>query len=302
MREERRVVTALFADIVGSTPLGERLGLEEYKLVMGEAVAHMVNAVEAFGGTIKDLAGDGVLALFGAPLTHEDDPERAILAGLRIVEDIEGFSAEVVRAWGNAGLGVRVGGETGPLVTGAVGAGSRVEYGAVGDVVNTTARLQSAADPGTVLVGPTTRSLVEPAFTWGPTRDVSLKGKEDLLAVAAVTGVTGAQARVSLEATTPFVGRSDERARGVAAVEGALTGAGAIVFITGEPGIGKTRLTNELRAAFEGGASAHGAPRWLEGRCVSYGGSLPYGPFRDLLRSWLGVHADDPPLRVRSGL
>ena len=302
MREERRVVTALFADIVGSTPLGERLGLEEYKLVMGEAVAHMVNAVEAFGGTVKDLAGDGVLALFGAPLTHEDDPERAILAGLRIVEDIEGFSAEVVRAWGVAGLGVRVGVETGPVVTGAVGAGSRVEYGAVGDVVNTAARLQSAADPGTVLVGAATRSLVEPAFTWGPVRDVTLKGKDEPLAVAAVTGVTGAQARVSLEATTPFVGRSDERARGVAAVEGALTGSGAIVFITGEPGIGKTRLTSELRAAFEGGASAKGEPRWLEGRCVSYGGSLPYGPFRDLVRSWLGVHADDPPLRVRIGL
>ena len=299
MREERRVITAVFADMAGSTALGERLDLEEYKLVMGEAVAHMVNAVEAFGGTVKDLAGDGVLALFGAPVTHEDDPERAILASLRLVEDIEGFSAEVERAWGVAGLAVRVGVETGPVVTGAVGAGSRVEYGATGDVVNTAARLQAAADPGTVVVGPATRSLVEPAFAWGPRREVTLKGKELPLEVAAVTGVTGAQARVSVEATTPFVGRSAERAQGVEAVEATLAGSGGIVFITGEPGIGKTRLTGELRLAFEGGTSAHGGPRWLEGRCVSYGGSLPYGPFRDLLRSWLGVHADDPPLRVR---
>ena len=226
MREERRVITAVFADMAGSTALGERLDLEEYKLVMGEAVAHMVNAVEAFGGTVKDLAGDGVLALFGAPVTHEDDPERAILASLRIVEDIEGFSAEVERAWGVAGLAVRVGVETGPVVTGAVGAGSRVEYGATGDVVNTAARLQAAADPGTVVVGPATRSLVEPAFAWGPRREVALKGKELPLEVAAVTGVTGAQARVSVEATTPFVGRSAERAQGVEAVEATLAGSG----------------------------------------------------------------------------
>jgi ABC-type oligopeptide transport system substrate-binding subunit/class 3 adenylate cyclase len=302
MREERRVVTALFADIVGSTPLGERLGMEEYKLVIGEAVAHMVGAVETFGGTVKDLAGDGILALFGAPLAHEDDPERAILAALRIVEDIDGFSSEVARSWGISGLDVRVGVETGPVVTGAVGSGSRVEYGAVGDVVNVAARLQSHAEPGTVLVGATTRSLVGPAFSWGPEHEVTLKGKSEALSVSIATGVTGEQARVSIEAITPFVGRDDERARGIETVGGVLTGSGAIVLITGEPGIGKTRLTGELRRAFETGHSAYGEPRWLEGRCVSYGGSLPYGPFRDLLRSWLGVHTDDPPLRVRVAL
>ena len=145
MREERRFVTALFADLIGSTALGERLEPEELKLVgFGHAVGRIVGAVEAFGGTIKDLAGDGVLALFGAPVAHEDDPERALLAGLRIVEEMGEFADEVRRSWGIDGFGVRVGVESGPVVVGAVGAGSRIEYGATGDAVNVAARLQAA--------------------------------------------------------------------------------------------------------------------------------------------------------------
>src|SRR5918999_3177681 len=99
MREERKVVTALFADLVGSTALAERLDPEELKLVVGDAIARVVGAVEAFGGTVKDLAGDGVLGLFGAPLAHEDDPERALLAALRIVEEMAEFADDVRRSW-----------------------------------------------------------------------------------------------------------------------------------------------------------------------------------------------------------
>src|SRR5438874_10749677 len=131
MREERKVVTALFADLQGSTALGEQLDAEDVKLIVGEAVARMVHAVEDFGGTVKDLAGDGVLALFGAPVTHEDDPERAVRAALRIAADVADYGAEVERAWGIEGLAARVGVTTGPVVLGAVGAGSRIEYGAV---------------------------------------------------------------------------------------------------------------------------------------------------------------------------
>jgi class 3 adenylate cyclase len=107
MREERRFVTALFADLVGSTGLAERLEPEELKLVLGDAVARIVTAVEAFGGTVKDLAGDGVLALFGAPVAHEDDPERALLAALRIVDDVGSFADDVRRSWGIDGFGDR---------------------------------------------------------------------------------------------------------------------------------------------------------------------------------------------------
>src|SRR5207302_4368350 len=109
LREERKVVTALFADLIGSTALGERLDPEEVRLIVGEAVARIVGAVEAFGGTIKDLAGDGVLALFGAPTAHEDDAERAVLAGLKIAGDIASYGHEVARGWGVEGFDVRVG-------------------------------------------------------------------------------------------------------------------------------------------------------------------------------------------------
>src|SRR6185503_15536087 len=167
MREERRFVTALFADLVGSTPLAERLEPEEVKLVVGDAIARIVGAIESYGGTIKDLAGDGVLALFGAPIAHEDDPERALLAGLRIVEEIGEFADDVRRSWGIDGFGVRVGVESGPVVVGAVGAGSRVEYSAMGDAVNVAARLQAHAQPGVILVGENTAGRLEPLFEWG---------------------------------------------------------------------------------------------------------------------------------------
>ena len=125
MREERKVVTAVFADVVGSTALGERLDPEEAKLIVGEAVARIVQAVEEFGGTVKDLAGDGVLALFGAPVSHEDDAERAVRAALRITREISAYAREVSEAWGIEGFGVRVGVDTGPVVLGPVGAGGR---------------------------------------------------------------------------------------------------------------------------------------------------------------------------------
>jgi ABC-type oligopeptide transport system substrate-binding subunit/class 3 adenylate cyclase len=303
-REERRIVTALFADVVGSTPLGERLDPEELKVVLQEAIARMIGSIEAFGGTVKDLAGDGVLALFGAPVAHEDDPERAIRAGLRIVEDIADYGLEVERAWGIAGFAVRVGINTGLVVVGAVGAGARVEYSALGDPVNVAARLQGHARPGTVLVGADTQALAAAAFTWAEPVRLELKGKAEPFAAVEALGVSATPSRTrGFEgAQAPLVGRQRELAAGAAAVESVLGGSGGVLFLTGEPGIGKTRLLAELRSTFERGRAGHGRPRWLEGRCVSYGESMPYWPLRDLFRSWLGVLADEPELRVRVAL
>jgi ABC-type oligopeptide transport system substrate-binding subunit/class 3 adenylate cyclase len=301
IREERRVVTAVFADLVGSTALGERLDPEELKLVVGDAVARMVLAIEAFDGTVKDLAGDGVLALFGAPFAHEDDAERAVRAALRIVEDVEGFAHEVADAWDIQGLSVRVGVNTGPVITGAIGAGDRVEYGALGDAVNVAARLQALAQPGTVLVGDDTRRAVASVFTWADARSMEAKGKSEALIASVVTGVDGSPgvSRRGVRPGTAMVGRDAELDKALEAIDDVSHGAGGIAFVTGEPGIGKTRMVQELRRAFGSATPAHGRGLWLEGRCVSYGESLPYWPFRDLLRSWLGVQAEEPELRVR---
>jgi ABC-type transport system substrate-binding protein/class 3 adenylate cyclase len=301
MREERKVVTTLFADLVGSTALGERLDPEEAKLIVGEAIAHMIRAVEEFGGTVKDLAGDGMLAFFGAPVTHEDDPERAIRTALRIVQDVGEYGVEVARAWGVPELAVRAGVNSGPVVLGPVGAGQRVEYSAYGDTVNTAARLQTAAAPGTVLVGGATHRLVEPLFDWGERLDLSLKGKSQPVRAYEVHAAraVSAKARGIPGVQTPLVGRERELGIGREALDDVLGGRGGILFITGEVGIGKSRLMIELRSLFRTAKSSPGRPLWLEGRCVSYGESLPYWPFRDLLREWLGAGADEPELRVR---
>ena len=125
IREERRPITALFADLVGSTALAERLDEAEVKLIVGDAVARMVVEVERLGGYVKDLAGDGVLAFFGAPVASEDDAERALLAGLQIVESIGSYAVDIERAWEISGFGVRVGITTGPVVVGALVTGER---------------------------------------------------------------------------------------------------------------------------------------------------------------------------------
>jgi ABC-type oligopeptide transport system substrate-binding subunit/class 3 adenylate cyclase len=304
MREERRFVTALFADLVGSTSLGERLDPEELKLVVGDAVARIVTAVETFGGTVKDLAGDGVLALFGAPVAHEDDPERALRAALRIVDDLGEFAEEVRRSWSVDGFGVRVGVESGPVVVGAIGAGSRIEYGATGDAVNVAARLQSHAEPGQVLVGGGTAARVEPLFEWGPPMELDLKGKTAPVVARLVVAATATPGPLrGLEGIqTAVVGRDRELGEISRVVEGALAGTGAILVVSGEPGIGKSRLLAETREGFERGSAPKGRPRWIEGKCVSYGEAMTYWPFRDLVRSWLGVAADEPEMRVRLAL
>jgi ABC-type oligopeptide transport system substrate-binding subunit/class 3 adenylate cyclase len=302
-REERRTVTALFADLVGSTPLGERLDPEEVRLIVGEAVARIVRRIEAYGGTVKDLAGDGVLALFGAPTAHEDDTERAVRTGLSVAEEIDEYGEDVARGWGVEPLRVRVGVATGPVVVGEIGAGSRVEYGATGDAVNVAARLQSAAEPGTVLVADATRRAVEPLFDWGESRALDLKGKDEPVTASAVHGAHEVGEKVrGLEGTqVRMVGRQRELDVVREAVDQVLAGAGAILFLTGEPGSGKSRLRAETHDLATGLPSERPVT-WLEGRCVSYGETLPYWPFRDLLRRWLGGSADDPEIRVRISL
>jgi ABC-type transport system substrate-binding protein/class 3 adenylate cyclase len=305
IREERKVVTAVFADLVGSTALAERLDPEEVKLIVGEAVARIVHAVEEFGGTVKDLAGDGVLTLFGAPVSHEDDAERALRAGLRILDDIRDYGAEVARAWGVEGFGVRVGVGTGPVVLGPVGAGRRVEYAAFGDAVNVAARLQSSASPGTALADADTYRLAEALFEWRSPAELALKGRSASVVAYQFVGIQHAAARVrgvrGMQAA--LVGRDRELATARNALGAALAGTGGILFISGEAGIGKSRLVNELHDLSD--VAARGTdrpPLWLDGRCVSYGESLPYWPFRDLVRGWLGASLDQPELKIRVSL
>ncbi|CAA9273041.1 MAG: hypothetical protein AVDCRST_MAG10-3403 [uncultured Acidimicrobiales bacterium] len=294
IRRERKVVTALFADLVGSTALTESLDPEDAMEVLGDAISRIVLLVEDLGGTVKDLAGDGVLALFGAPVAHEDDVDRALHAGLRIT----GLFGRQERSTSSGGpaLDVRVGVETGLVVLGPVGAGSRVEYGATGDTVNTAARLQAAAEPGTVLVGPAARRLAERRFAWGGRRELTLKGKAEPVpawpVLRPVVAVPGSDHSV------PLVGRGHELAQVSAAVDGALEGQGGLVVLLGEGGTGKGRLLAEARAVAEAGTRPLS---WIALQCASYEQSVPFAPLRRLFGRWLGLAPDTEPT-VAAGL
>jgi class 3 adenylate cyclase/tetratricopeptide (TPR) repeat protein len=305
-REARRVVTALFADVVGSTALAESLDPEDFSTLVGDAVARMVSEVEDLDGHVEHLAGDGLLALFGVPVAHEDDAERAVHAGLRIASSLGEYATQVASEWKLDAFAVRVGIETGLVVFAPVGSGRTVEFSAMGDSVNTAARLQAEARPCTVLVGERTRRLVEPLFEWGPSGALTLKGKSEPVTACEVVRARGAagprRGLAGVGAGAGLVGRDDELAAAMTRVREVLHGSGGTLFVTGEGGIGKSRLLRELRNRYEGSPSGAGAPMWLQARCVSYGRAVPYLPFRGLLSDWLGVPTGQPDEAVARAL
>lgn len=299
--DERRIVTVLFADLVGSTPLGASLGPDEFKLVVDDAVRRMVAACEQFGGRVVNIAGDGLLALFGAPVAHEDDPERAVLAGLRLVEEVAAYGEEVAAGWGVDPLQARVGITTGPVVTGLAGAGEHVHYSALGDTVNTAARLESAARPGTVLVDGPTRDQLGPSFTWSDPRSIVLKGKSEPVAAYEATAGRpgGGRPRGIEDRPTRLHSRDAEIETATGAIEEVLAGRGSVLVLTGAPGVGKSRLVSELRAACERRSDPQRPLLWLQGTCLSYGESQPLWPLREIVTAWMGVPIDQPELRLR---
>lgn len=287
-RDELRPVTALFADIAGSTALGERLAPDEVKALVGECVTQMSKAVEEYGGTVQAYEGDGICAYFGVPHAHEDDPERAARTGLRILEVVGAYARDIAEAWAIPDFAVRVGINTGRAGVGTVGAGSPQTV-ALGDTVNVAARLQSAAAPGTIAVGEDTARRLVHRFVFEPLGPLSVKGRAEPVVASRLVGPIRAVAASRLRA---LVGREAEidRLRAVANVE---TGRGQALLILGEPGIGKTRILAELRSLLP----AH--ITWLEGHCLSYGG-LPSWPFVELLRRWLDVELGEAEVVVRT--
>ena len=291
-QDERRPVTALFADIVGSTGLGERLGADEVKALVGEFVTRMTRAVEEFGGSIQAYMGDGICGLFGVPTAHEDDPERAARAALRILGVAATYAEEVQAAWGISGFSVRVGLNTGPVAVGLVGEDAE-QMVALGDTMNVAARLQSSTEPGTIAVGEATGARLAEGFVLEPLGGIEVKGRVEPVVASRLVGV---RPPTEPSASTPLVGREREAAHVDGAARDLAAGRGQVVLVVGDAGLGKTRMLRELRARVEDEAT------WLSGRCVSYGAHAPYGPFVDILRSWVGVEEGDAELAVRTKL
>ncbi len=297
---ERKLVTVLFADVIGSTALGELLDPEQITEIMNGAFAQFNSAVSRYGGTVARLLGDAVLAIFGAPVAHEDDPERAVLAGLAIQEAAEQYARTVAEAYGLE-FGVRVGINTGLAVLTTVGDESHTEYTAMGDTVNVAARMQSAATPGTVLVSGETYHFISRVFDVTPRGPLEVKGKSAPIDAYEVVGLKSLPVKTrGLEGiASALVGRDIELERLRHGMQGAVDGRGTMISIVGEAGLGKSRLIAELRSV-AAGTSPH--IMWMEGRAMSYGQTVPYYPWRQMLRGQIGAHDTTPPATARASL
>ncbi len=308
-REERRLVSVLFVELSSTDSAGSRTDPEDVRELVGAALAEVIAQVEALRGTVTSVSGHGLSALFGAPEAHEDDPERALRAALRIL------AAAAASASGSAGpstsrepLSVRVAVETGTAIVGPIVGGERSDFGAIGEVVGEAAALQSVARAGSVLVGPATRAATEGIFDWGPSEEVAtLPGRKPIVASYLVRPKPRPLAepgRRRLAASAALAGREGELAELTAAVRDTVAGKGRIVVVVGEPGLGKTRLVAECRKRFMAwvGAGSGRLPLWLEGRCASYASATPYGAYQQLLCRFVGAQLEEGEAVVRPAL
>src|SRR5215204_887625 len=307
MEGERKYVTVLFADVVDSTGLGERLDPEQVAEIMNGAFAFFNASVKKYDGTVARLLGDAILAFFGAPIAHEDDAERAVRAGLDIQAAAKEYAEAVRRDFG-VDFGVRVGINTGLAVLAAVGDEIRTEYTAMGDTTNIAARMQSAAAPGSVLISPGTYHLVKELFEFKARGATMVKGKSTPIETYEVLSPRSVPGKVrGLEGeglTSPLVGRVTEFRLVLDKLEEvAREGRGAFVTVVGEAGLGKSRLLAEVRKLAKAGSQDSQPPvAWLEGRALSYEQAVTYYPWRQVIRAAIGAQEGEPPEVVREKL
>ncbi|NOX30196.1 MAG: AAA family ATPase, partial [Actinobacteria bacterium] len=268
----RKTVTALFCDLVGSTAFGERVDAESARDAMGRYFEMARSVVEAHGGTVSKFVGDGVLALFGVPEMAEDDAERAVSCGLALQVGFEEIGRHITARYG-IDVGLRVGINTGEVVI------ASEDEDIVGDALNTAARLEAACAPGRVLVGEPTWRLTRSVVRYGDRRGIRAKGKEELVGSYEVLEAIGPIDEVA----TPFVGRDAElRQLRLVLEDTILDRTAKMVTVIGSPGVGKTRLAREMRAAVDGGTAA------FDLRCERSGGAT-FAPISELLRSIAGI-------------
>lgn len=291
---ERKLVTALFTDIVGSTSLAEAMDPEDWREIVSGAHQRVSAAVYRYEGTIAQLLGDGVLAFFGAPLAHEDDAERGIRAALDVLASIKEYAAELRQKNQVENFQMRVGLNTGLVVVGNIGSDLHMEYLAVGDTVNLAARMQSAADADTILISENTHRLASSLFEFEDRGKISVKGKAEPIHVFRVLEERKGAVRTRGIAglNSPMVGRQREFSTLTHVIADVRAGRGSIIAIIGEAGLGKSRLVAEWRRASL--APAEGAPAgpdilWVEGRCLSYASSIAHHLSTDILRALIGV-------------
>jgi adenylate cyclase len=289
--EERRLITALFADVSGFTSLADRLDPESLLEVIDPVISGLSSVVGRYGGYVEKFAGDALMALFGAPVSHEDDAARALRVALEMHRELARLVEELPH---EAELTLHVGVNSGHGIARILGSEARMDYAVLGDSVILAQRLESAAPPGETYASETTVRLTEADFEFEPVGELTLKGKAEPVPAWRLIGAREERASVARPA---LIGRETELAVVDDALRWLAQGSGGVLAITGEPGIGKSRL---VEAATDR-AVATGA-QYLNARCVSYGAGLAYWPYLDLLRRATGLRTDEPPDQTRARL
>nr|NIM93758.1 AAA family ATPase [Anaerolineales bacterium] len=303
---QRKPVTILFTDIVGSTAIAEKLDPEVWKEIVVGAHKRVGEAIYRYEGTIAQLLGDGVLAFFGAPITHEDDPIRAVRSAIEIQASVEEYGRELRGTIDD--FQMRIGINTGSVVIGEVGTDRHMEYLAIGDAVNVAARLQSAAEPEEVVLSDACARMVSAEFELKDLGEITVKGKTEPIRAYELIGIKAEpETGRGIEGyPTAYVGRAHEVEELQSALIALCGGHGQIVTMMGDAGIGKTRLLEEVKATTCGDESdlettpiSPSSIHWLEGRSLSYGGSLSYWTITQLFLADLGLSDGAPRVEIK---
>lgn len=300
---ERKLITVLFTDVVGSTAMAEKLDPEEWGRIISGAHRRVSEVIYRYEGTIAQLLGDGVLAFFGAPITHEDDPRRAINAALDIQASIAEYRRSLSAEKSVENFEMRVGLNTGLVIVGNIGGDLHMEYLAIGDTVNLAARIQDAAEPNTILITENTHRLVATLFDFQDRGTIEVKGKAEPIHVYRVIRERkdAVPTRGIAGLSSPMVGRARELSTLMQSIANVSAGQGSIISIIGEAGLGKSRLVAEWRTAAL--KETRNSPlRWIMGRCLSYGSSMAFHLGVSVLRGAIGTSADSSESETRAAL
>jgi class 3 adenylate cyclase/tetratricopeptide (TPR) repeat protein len=293
---ERKQVTVLFVDVKGSMELLADRDPEEARKLLDPVLERMMEAVHRYEGTVNQVMGDGIMALFGAPLAHEDHAVRACYAALRMQDAVRRYSDELRRAQG-VEVQIRVGLNSGDVVVRSIGSDLRMDYTAVGQTVHLAARMEQLATPGSIRLTADTLHLAEGFVQVTPLGLVPVKGLAEPVGVFDLVGAGAARTRLEVAARrglTRFVGRSAELEQLRDALDRASQGHGQVVAVVGEPGVGKSRLVWEL-------THSHRVHGWLvvQSASVSYGQATAYLPVIELLRGYFAIESRDDPRKIR---
>ncbi|MHC4459177.1 MAG: adenylate/guanylate cyclase domain-containing protein, partial [Planctomycetota bacterium] len=296
---ERKLVTVLFADVANYTSIAEKLDPEDIHQIMDGCFKILMDEIHKYEGTINQFTGDGVMALFGAPVAHEDHAQRACYAALSIQKAIEEYGEKVKKDFG-VEFKMRIGLNSGLVIVGSIGDDLRMDYTAVGDTSNLASRIENMAKPGTSLVSKHTHRLARDYFEFETLGRLEVKGKKEPQEIFELVKTGEVDTRIAAseaKGLTRFVGRKNSMAALMEAYEKAHSGSGQIVGVVGDAGVGKSRLLLEFKNQLP-----QGEITFLEGQCLHFGSAMAYLPILDILRSYFEIKEGDQEYLIKKNM